>query len=104
MNYNFDEILEKKCEAIKYKRENYYTNYYNHIIDQYDYTQEVVEVEDWEGRKGRMTYRDFARYIGVTYETLIKYLHDYISTDEISIKFRNTLKKYFKRVHIAEVK
>lgn len=97
--FNFDEIVAKIPAVEEYKRNNYYTNMYHHPLDTvYDYENEFIDVEDWKGRKGHMTVVDLARYIKMNYGNIYRYVNIVRQTNEMPIKFRNQLCKYFKRI------
>lgn len=95
--FDFTDIIKRIEAAKKYKTDNYYTNYFNHPIDEYNYMKETISVEDWNGLKGKMTLIDFARYIGVKPETVLtafeKNLQGKTVDASVLRKFRTNFKK-----------
>lgn len=100
--FNFDDFEEKIKAAEQYKRDNYYTNYYKRPIDEYDYTKELIEVEDWEGRKGKMTLYDFCNYIGTGMNYIRDAVLQYKATGKISKVILNRFKRHFKKINFME--
>lgn len=100
--FDFTNIIAKMEAAQEYKRNNYYTNYYKHPIDEYDYTKELIEVEDWDGLKGKMTLYDFARYIGsdprIVQENILKHL----AGEGVSKPLLKRFKENFKKITFME--
>lgn len=100
--FNFDSIVAKIPAVEQYKKDHYYTNYYNRCLDEYDWDKELIEVEDWEGRKGVMTYQDFAKLIGTSSHMLYIWIEDYKNGD-VSPVFIRRMKNKFKKINFREV-
>lgn len=100
--FDFSKILANAEKAQEYKRNNYYTNYYNHPIDEYDYTKEVIEVEDWEGYKGKMTLGDFSKYIGCHPERVAEQVQGHLKGEGMSKVMLRKFKANFKKINFGE--
>lgn len=98
--FDFTDFAKKAKAASEYKRNNFYTNYYNHPVDEYDYTKEVIEVEDWEGLKGKMTWVDFARFLNTDIRTLKLNVIKHVRGEGMSKPLIKRFQKYFKKIHI----
>lgn len=96
--FDFSWVEEAAKKAEEYKKRNYYTNVFHHPLDRYDYDQETIWVEDWEGRQGYMTPGDLARWCYMSAGSIIFAIDRLKTTGRYSASFRDNLKRKFKKI------
>lgn len=101
---NFDkELLERVKLVGEVKKANYYTNYYNHCLDEYNYDKEIIWVQDYQDRCGWMTPADFGKFIGMEVGNIQNAFKSYIETGKLSRTLYTRIKDKFKNIKIKDL-
>lgn len=100
--FDFTTIVANIDKANEYRKNNYYTNFYKKPLDEYDYTKEVIEVEDWSGLKGKMTLGDFSKYIGSRPEDVAANVRKHLRGEPMNKCLVRKFRENFKKITFGE--